>query len=210
MILLMIILDVAAVGVWLGALKRLGSQVRRGPWKLPLYFLGAGVMSAGAAIVVELTLQVLFFPRGDHSVVGMLIDQVLMVGLVEEGCKFFFFLLFYRRWAPKDNPRDSMVLAAITALGFAGVENFIYGTSYGIGVLAGRSVMSTLSHMGYAGLWGYISSSLENGKSRQREEALASILFFSGTLHGFSNLFIYLRMGGAHLLLKIFRDREFC
>lgn len=204
MILLLIIPDAAAVAAWLWTLKCLGSEVRRGSWKLPLYFLGAGVLSAGAAIVVEISLEGIFFSPGSPSAVELLLDQVFCTGLVEEGCKFFLFVSFYRRWAPKKNPRDGMVLAAITALGFAGVENLVYGNNYGIGILVVRSIISILSHVGYAGLWGYIYVSLEEDDGRRRKEALASILFFSGTLHGLSNVFVTLSMAGAYLLLKVF------
>jgi len=133
------------------------------------------------------------------------IIHLLLVGLVEEGCKFiFFFVRFFRRWAPKDDPRDGIVLAAITALGFAGIENPLYGSSHGFGVLVMRSILSTGGHVCYAGLWGYIYASLEEDDGRRRKEALASILLISGTFHGLSNVLLILQLVGAYFLFDIF------
>ncbi|MBN2050805.1 MAG: PrsW family intramembrane metalloprotease [Spirochaetales bacterium] len=209
MVLALLVLDAAAIFGWLALLKRFGREtIRRGNWKLPLAFLGAGALSAGGVVMVGFSLRWIIGYSGPGSVGGLFIDEVFLTGLVEEGCKFFCFTLFYRSWAPKKDPRDGMVLAAMTALGFSGIENFLYGLNYGVGILILRTFTSTLSHISYAGLWGYIYSSLgspaaEIMEEKKKRQLLFNILLLSAILHGLSNVFLSARLNGANIFLKV-------
>lgn len=81
-------------------------------------------------------------------------SDFLVVGVVEEGCKYW--LMARKTWGnPSFNCRfDGVVYAVFTSLGFAGMENIMYGLNYGTGVLLTRAFMAIPAHMGFAVLFG--------------------------------------------------------
>ena len=60
------------------------------------------------------------------------IISALFVGLIEEGCKFFF--LYKKTWKNVNfnYTFDGIVYAVTVSLGFAAIENIIYVFNYGL------------------------------------------------------------------------------
>lgn len=118
---------------------------------LNLFFLG--VLSAIPAILLEslgeLLIAVMRVPASLMPVV-----VATMVGLVEEGCKFFF--LYTRTWHdPNFNYRfDGIVYAVFVSLGFAAIENVMYVFQFGLGTALLRAVLAVPAHMGFAVIMG--------------------------------------------------------
>lgn len=83
-----------------------------------------------------------------------LISDFVVVGVIEEACKYA--LMAHATWNnPAFNCRyDGVVYAVFTSLGFAAMENVMYGITYGTGVLMGRAIMAIPAHMGFAVLFG--------------------------------------------------------
>jgi len=121
-----------------------------------------------------------------------LFDGFVRVGLVEEVVKLLPFLLFAYRRPEFDEPMDGIVYAVATALGFATVENAIYGSMFGGAVLVYRAFTSTLAHVAFSGLWGYAF-----GMRKGRAGAFAAAV----ALHGAYDLL--LSPGAPYLLALV-------
>ena len=85
-----------------------------------------------------------------------LLSDFVVVGVIEEACKYI--LMGRATWNNQAfNCRyDGVVYAVFTSLGFAAMENVMYGLNYGTGVLMSRAVMAIPAHMGFAVLFGML------------------------------------------------------
>lgn len=111
---------------------------------LALFLLGA--LIAGPVYVIE----------GQLAVVRMtLLDHILRVALIEELFKFVPVVFVAARLDEFDEPMDGIVYAVAAALGFATIENTLYGVYFGAELLVFRVFTSTLVHVGCSGLVGY-------------------------------------------------------
>ena len=120
------------------------------PWLLRDLVFG-GVLAALVSIVLEFL---------GETILNALVDQsnpkyvvllaFLVVGVVEEGSKFFF--LYRRTWHdPNFNYRfDAIIYAVFVSLGFAAFENVKYIFNYGLSVALPRAVLAIPGHMGFA------------------------------------------------------------
>jgi protease PrsW len=81
----------------------------------------------------------------------------LLVGLIEEGCKFLAALSVVKR-QEFDEPIDGLIYATAAALGFATLENVLYLLNHGASLIFVRGSISTLGHILFAGTWGYAMS----------------------------------------------------
>jgi hypothetical protein len=85
-----------------------------------------------------------------------IIHAVIQIGFVEEFFKTIFFFsvfVFFRNKITK--PLDYIVGISLAALGFATVENIIYLSSYGLGILVSRGVISVAGHMIFSSFVAY-------------------------------------------------------
>jgi RsiW-degrading membrane proteinase PrsW (M82 family) len=122
------------------------------------FLLGAFVTlpaSAGSAFFQRLT----GWLTPGASIFRTLLGTFLIIGLIEEGWKFFV-VRFYCYHRPEfDEPYDGIMYATAVALGFATLENIIYIFSPGvlgpvrIGIL--RAFMAVPSHAFYGVLMGF-------------------------------------------------------
>ena len=150
---LMVIYVLAAV---LPALFLMGyvyrqDRIEREPPALLGNLVWRGILAALAAIILEMlgksVLNRLVGPDNPKYVVLL---AFLVVGVVEEGTKFFF--LYRRTWNdPNFNYRfDAIVYAVFVSLGFAAFENVKYVFSYGLSVALPRAILAIPGHMGFA------------------------------------------------------------
>jgi hypothetical protein len=94
----------------------------------------------------------------------------LVVGPVEEGCKFLGVYAFAYHRPEFDEPVDGVVYSATSALGFAAAENVLYLFQFGVGILAVRSILSNPGHALFSAFWGLAMSKakgLPNLKERR-------------------------------------------
>jgi RsiW-degrading membrane proteinase PrsW (M82 family) len=150
---------------WLFFVRRF-DRARPEPMWLVLATFGLGCLSIVPAGLAEVGLSQLT-PWLEPSVVtlgGQLIALPLaiavytvVVGVVEEGAKFFATWSLARHRREFDEPVDGIVYACAAALGFAAVENvkyFAFGRMSGA-VIAVRAVMTVPVHMFFSTIWGY-------------------------------------------------------
>jgi RsiW-degrading membrane proteinase PrsW (M82 family) len=158
-------------------------DLHREPKLLVLKLYALGAVAAAPAYLLEGWLP------GPAS---RLYDNFVRVGLVEEAMKLLPFLVFAYRRPEFDEPMDGIVYAVAVALGFATVENALYGIVFGGSVLIFRACTSALAHVAFSGLWGYAF-----GIRRRAAVAFAA----AAALHGAYDLL--LSPGAPHLLALV-------
>lgn len=136
------------------------------------------------------------------------IINALFVGIIEEGCKFFF--LKKRTWNdPNFNYRfDGIVYAVFVSLGFAAVENIMYVFNYGLSVALSRAVLSVPGHMGFSVLLGMFYSrakicDIHGDRSGRKLNLLAGYLL-AVTMHAFFDGSITVGTDSAMIAFVIF------
>ncbi len=83
------------------------------------------------------------------------IIDMMMVGIIEEICKFMAVYVYVYRKSEFNEVMDGIIYAAAASLGFASLENLLYIFSHGALVMVGRALLSTLGHVLFASFWGY-------------------------------------------------------
>ncbi len=113
-----------------------------------------GFFAAGASIILEYGadfLEELYFTSHGATAFDYAAVTAVLVGLIEEGTKFFF--LKRATWhSPEFNYRfDGMVYAVYVSLGFAALENAIYIFSYyDLSIALQRAILTIPAHMSFA------------------------------------------------------------
>lgn len=132
----------------------------------------------------------------------------LVVGLSEEGCKYF--LLYRATWRhPAFNYRfDGIVYAVFVSLGFAALENILYVFRYGPDVLLSRAIFSIPGHMTFGVFMGVFYSharlclAYQSGRGVRHYQRLA--LFVPLLLHGFFDFCLFIDLHWLSLLFLVF------
>ena len=110
-----------------------------------------GVIAALCAIVLErIGNLILDNTLTRSSPYYILVLAFLVVGAVEEGCKFFF--LKRRTWNDWNFSHlyDGVVYSVFVSLGFAAFENIKYVFSYGLSVVLPRALFAIPGHLGFS------------------------------------------------------------
>ena len=134
-------------------------RIEKEPASLLKKCILGGCLAAIAAIGLEYGAEYLmdrYFETHAISEAGYAVVTAVMVGLAEEGAKFFFLKKF--TWnSPEFNYRfDGIVYAVFVSLGFAALENVIYVFSYAsLAVAMQRAVLTIPGHMSFAVYMGY-------------------------------------------------------
>lgn len=79
--------------------------------------------------------------------------MLLIVGPVEETCKFLAVRVYAARSSWLEEPSDALIVAAAASLGFASLENVLYIFELGPAVMIGRAPLSTVGHVIFASFW---------------------------------------------------------
>lgn len=118
------------------------------------------------------------------------ITAVFIAPFAEELCKAGSVMLFRRRM---ESLETGIVIGASVGLGFAAVENILYGVNatvdgleFALLLIGLRSVTSALGHAGYTAISGY--GIAKYNRSRQRKRLWVPFYLLAVLLHGFSNL----------------------
>jgi hypothetical protein len=152
---------------------------------LRIFLLGMVVCMPAA--VLEFYLKLTFFMGGPETFLKTALFFLLVVGPVEEGCKFLIlYSEVYRRWHIRTS-LDGVLLATASAIGFATYENALYMAAAGPQVLLLRAWACVLGHVGYSAIFGHY---LALAKLRRARPAvcMAEGLVLAALLHGLYNI----------------------
>ena len=103
-------------------------------------------------------LEAIFLPDfelEEAALLGTAAAMLLVVGPIEEACKFAVVRLKSYRSLYFDEPMDGLVYAAAASLGFASLENLTYVATHGPEVMIVRAPLSTVGHLVFGSIWGY-------------------------------------------------------
>ncbi len=113
-----------------------------------------GCLSTIPAVILE-AIFLADFEFGESAILGITAAMLLVVGPIEEACKFAVVRLKSYRSLYFDEPMDGLVYAAAASLGFASLENLAYVVTYGPEVMIVRAPLSTVAHLVFGSIWGY-------------------------------------------------------
>jgi protease PrsW len=145
------VIAVAFAGLWLWAFYR-EDRLEREPLWMIAFALGWGAL----AIVPALWLENRLLPSGlgpDDRLAVRAAGLLLIVGPVEELCKFAGVRFHIWPRSQFNEPMDGIVYAAAAATGFAFAENLRFMVDQPSVILA-RGPAGTLAHILFAGFWG--------------------------------------------------------
>ena len=130
------------------------------------------------------------FERGRYDFLGFSLLSLLVVGPIEELCKFAVVRLKSYRSLYFDEPMDGLVYAATASLGFASLENLLYVARYGPEVMIGRAPMSTLGHLILGSVWGY-ALGLHHASGYNRTGLVVISLALASIAHAIFNISLF-------------------
>jgi protease PrsW len=168
----------------------------------PIGLIGRSVLYGFIAVMpaaaIELGIGLVAPER--QSISSRLFYAFAVAGLVEESVKLFFIrrYLFNRR--EFDERADGIVYAICVSMGFAFVENLLYGYR-DTSVLIARSVSAVPGHALFSGIMGYYIG-LSKIEAR-RDGALARGLAWAVILHGLYDFFLFAGLGLAIIPLLV-------
>lgn len=203
---IILIIDIIASVIWLNILIKLDaySLDKKSIPALLIFFL-AGMGS----IIPALFLYRLFpYIPQDGDVITILVENILIVGPVEEFSKFIVFFILSKKLKSIKEPRDGILQAASAGLGFAVIENITYGFRYGAYVLVVRSVLCIAGHMTVASIWGFYTTMIryESTNARASENPMDTFYIFlsiipAALIHGFYNVLADIGQPGLAVFL---------
>lgn len=175
------------------------------PVKLLLWAFVLGVLSIIPAILLEIfggyvldRVEILFFPG--INMLHVLIYAFLVIGLSEEGVKYFFLRkIFYRKEAFNE-PFDGIVYAVMISMGFAAAENIMYVFNHGASTAVMRMFTAVPAHAGFAVMMGYFVGKAKFAKKNNFGYRIIG-LFIAVIFHGLYDFFLLQNDYGS---MKIF------
>src|SRR5438094_3197686 len=98
--------------------------------------------------------------EADRKLVPLLIGCFVVIGPIEEICKFLAVRLWIYRRPEFDEPIDGIIYASAAALGFASLENAFYVLDFRAGevrwgLFMTRAVLAVPGHVLFSSMWGY-------------------------------------------------------
>lgn len=167
------------------------------PKKVVLWTFLLGGISAAPAVLLELAVEGIFpFQQqiertvllGGGLPLGMTaVLCFLVIGPIEELCKWGAAAVYAARHRAFDEPLDGVIYSSAAALGFASVENMLYVLGAGqVGagalLLLVRGLLAVPGHVMFAAFWGYgLGARLVGPPRRWR---LPAMLLVAALVHG--------------------------
>ena len=115
-----------------------------------------GILSIVITLIFGLTvLDLIRSPFDQNSVFYIFLNNILLVGFVEEASKYIFVRLGTRK-ADDSNDQMAMIVYAVTvALAFATIENIFYLEDSNIVLAIARALLTVPNHAAYGVIMGY-------------------------------------------------------
>ena len=118
-----------------------------------------------------------------------LLLSFIIVGLTEELVKFLCLVLYPFQKSFFNEPLDGIVYAVMIGMGFASLENIIYGTRMGIGTVGIRALTAVPAHFVFAVISGYFVGKAKFEKEKKVYYLIVGLLT-AVFLHGLYDYFI--------------------
>lgn len=152
--------------------------------------LALGAIAAPASRLLSDTLW-LVVPSGiNPNALEQMIYSILNIGVVEEASKFIPVLVI-AIWSKQINePVDLLIYGGLSALGFATVENSLYFSSYGLGIVFGRFLTATIMHLAMTGFICYMWARARYLKQGNTWLAILVGIALAAVIHGLYDYFI--------------------
>jgi RsiW-degrading membrane proteinase PrsW (M82 family) len=147
-----------------------------------------GVASCFPAMALEGAAQQIGLDKG-RNIMTTAAYAFLGVGLVEEGCKYFFTRFFAYRSSSFNEPFDGITYSVMVAMGFAAFENVMYVSNGGYSVALMRMVTAVPAHATFGIIIGYY---LGLQKTKQMKYAGIKGLLLAAALHGSYDFFLFM------------------
>ncbi|MXY93851.1 MAG: PrsW family intramembrane metalloprotease [Caldilineaceae bacterium SB0664_bin_27] len=128
--------------------------------------------------------------EGSPNFISVVTAMTLVVGPVEELCKFGAVRLGPYRSLYFDEPVDGLVYASAASLGFASLENLFYVWQYGPAVMLLRAPLSTVGHLVFGSIWGYALGQYYISGGRKRSLLFGSLALAAGA-HALFNVLVF-------------------
>jgi protease PrsW len=179
----------------------------------PIGLIGRSLLYGFLAVLpaAALELGIGFLAPARSTLGSRLFYAFAVAGLVEESVKLYFIRRYIFRRREFDERADGIVYAICVSMGFAFVENLMYGYR-DAGLLFARAFSAVPGHALFSGIMGYYIglSKIEPG----RKGAWVLGLLWAILLHGSYDFFLFsglslvilpLLAGGWIVLLRLFR-----
>ena len=173
----------------------------------PIYALwiaaGFGLLGGVVAAVIESWL-VGNPDTAQGAALGTVLFSALLVGLIEELCKFLPLALWIYEKPYFNENTDGVIYFALAGLGFGLPENILYTLQFGAGTGMGRLILTPIFHAATTGLIGYF---LVRYKMTKRSPVwvlgpLVSMILLHG-LYDFGLMSGTLLFGGLSIVITI-------
>jgi RsiW-degrading membrane proteinase PrsW (M82 family) len=130
--------------------------------------------------------------------------SLLKIGMIEELVKLLPVLLVYKFTKEVDEPYDLIYYAAVSALGFAFVENLVYFSSLEDDAIQDRGLIAVFSHIMFSSfaVYGYIVGRYKEGNHLVGYSVFGFVA--AALLHAVYDYSIFENLGPLYLLLFIF------
>ena len=175
--------------VWMLFLRRV-EVFHQKPFYLTLLLLVLGSLSANLSLVLGQLLKQVFPALEGGQKMWQLVNSIVHIGVIEEVAKLLPVLavvLFARR---AREPFDLIVFGSLSALGFATIENALYFTYGGLGLVAPRFLYSSVMHIAMTSIACYFWARARYIRPGNQALALLAGLLLAATLHGFFDFFL--------------------
>ena len=146
-----------------------------------------GCLSTIPAVIAEAIFLGDFELGEGASLSTVAATMLLVVGPVEELCKFAVVRLKPYRSLYFDEPMDGLVYAAAASLGFASLENLVYVAAFGPAVMILRAPLSTVAHLVFGSIWGY-ALGVHHGSGYNRAGLVVASLALASFAHATFNI----------------------
>ncbi len=158
------------------------------PFRLLVKCFFLGFLSIIPAIIIELLFEALGI-NGNQGVFKTLVYAFLVVGVAEEGSKFFFLRIFAYKKDAFNEPFDGIVYAMMVSMGFATLENIEYVLINGLGTALLRMFTAIPLHAVCAIFMGFYLGKAKFSVNKTRNILLG--LFFAIAIHGLYDFFLF-------------------
>lgn len=165
-----------------------------------------GAVSTIPAAILESMFKFGGLPEAEADLAAVATGMLLVVGPVEELCKFSAVRLVAYRSLYFDEPMDGLVYGAAASLGFASLENFLYVLEYGPEVMFLRAPLSTVAHLVFGSIWGYALGQhhrSNNGTNNGSRWLVIGGLVLAAAAHAVFNVAAVFYPGAAALLVLV-------
>ena len=168
----------------------------------PLGLIGRSVLYGFLAVIPAAAIEmgIGFVAPERSTLLSQLFYAFAVAGLVEESVKLYFVRRYILRRREFDERVDGIVYAICVSMGFAFVENLLYGYR-DAGILFARAFSAVPGHALFSGIMGYYIglSKIEQG----RRGAWAKGLAWAVLLHGLYDFFLFSGQGLAVIPLLL-------